>query len=244
MTATEVFAIATSRPVIWITRCCCRWFSYERHIARNRLILSRREFSSRSPTLSRLHGTPLAFNLIQNNARVSAGVPGRKSPGQLGEERGMSSIADMEGIKDRTAASPWYEKSYIQVLIGISLGALVGYFWPDLGTSLKPLGDALIKMIKMAIAPIVFLTVVHGIASLDNMGKAGRIGLKAIIYFEAGTTVALLFGLLVVNLARPGAGMPVSPASLDSKLVESYLPQSHDQSIVGFLMNIIPQTFG
>jgi aerobic C4-dicarboxylate transport protein len=156
----------------------------------------------------------------------------------------MASIADMEGIKDRTAARPWYEKSYVQVLIGITLGALVGYFWPDIGASLKPLGDALIKMIKMAIAPIVFLTVVHGIASLDNMGKAGRIGLKAIIYFEAGTTIALVFGLLVVNLVRPGVGMHVSPASLDSKLIESYVTQSHEQSVIGFLMNIIPQTFG
>jgi aerobic C4-dicarboxylate transport protein len=90
----------------------------------------------------------------------------------------------------------------------------------------------------------VFLTVVHGIASLDDMGKAGRIGLKAIIYFEAGTSIALLFGLLVVNLAKPGVGMHVSPASLDSKLIESYVTQSHDQSVVGFLMNIIPQTFG
>jgi aerobic C4-dicarboxylate transport protein len=156
----------------------------------------------------------------------------------------MTSIADNAGARRQAATRPWYAQSYIQVLIGIGLGALVGYVWPDVGVSLKPLGDALIKMIKMAIGPIVFLTVVHGIASLDNMGKAGRIGLKAIIYFEAGTTIALLFGLLVVNLVQPGVGMHVSPASLDSKLIESYVTQSHDQSIVGFLMNVIPQTFG
>ena len=156
----------------------------------------------------------------------------------------MSSIADKAAIQNQDTARSWYEKSYIQVLIGIGLGALVGYLWPDVGVSLKPLGDALIKTIKMAIAPIVFLTVVHGIASLDDMGKTGRIGLKAIIYFEAGTTIALLFGLLVVNLVKPGVGMHVSPASLDSRLIESYVTQSHDQSIVGFLMNIIPQTFG
>jgi aerobic C4-dicarboxylate transport protein len=95
----------------------------------------------------------------------------------------------------------------------------------------------------MIIAPIVFLTVVQGIASLDDMGKAGRIGLKALIYFEAGTTIALLFGLLVVNLAQPGVGMHVSPASLDTKLIESYVTQSHEQSVVGFLMNVIPSTF-
>jgi len=156
----------------------------------------------------------------------------------------MTSIVHNAGIQDRAATRAWYKQSYVQVLIGIALGALIGYLWPDVGASLKPLGDALIKMIKMAIAPIVFLTVVHGIASLDNMGKAGRIGLKAIIYFEAGTTIALVFGLLVVNLAKPGVGMHVSPASLDSKLIEPYVTQSHDQSVVGFLMNIIPQTFG
>jgi aerobic C4-dicarboxylate transport protein len=157
----------------------------------------------------------------------------------------MPSIEEKELIQNQgKVGSSWYGKPYIQVLIGIGLGALVGYLWPDVGASLKPLGDALIKMIKMAIAPIIFLTVVHGIASLDDMGKAGRIGLKAIIYFEAGTTIALLFGLLVVNLAKPGVGMHVSPASLDSRLIESYVTQSHDQSIAGFLMNVIPQTFG
>jgi len=156
----------------------------------------------------------------------------------------MTSIVHNAGIQERVATRLWYKQSYVQVLIGIGLGALVGYLWPDVGASLKPLGDALIKVIKMAIAPIVFLTVVHGIASLDNMGKAGRIGLKAIIYFEAGTSIALIFGLLVVNLTKPGVGMHVSPASLDSRLVEAYITQSHDQSIVGFLMNIIPQTFG
>jgi len=155
----------------------------------------------------------------------------------------MRAIADGGGSERQAAIKPWYAEPYIRVLIAIGLGALVGYLWPDVGASLRPLGDALIKMVKMAIAPIIFLTVVHGIASLDDMGKMGRIGLKTIIYFEAGTSIALLFGLLVVNVMRPGAGMHVSPASLDSKLVESYITQSHDQSVVGFLMNVIPQTF-
>ena len=155
----------------------------------------------------------------------------------------MRAIADGGGSERQAAIKPWYAEPYIRVLIAIGLGALVGYLWPDVGASLRPLGDALIKMVKMAIAPIIFLTVVHGIASLDDMGKMGRIGLKTIIYFEAGTSIALLFGLLVVNVVRPGAGMHVSPASLDSKLVESYITQSHDQSVVGFLMNVIPQTF-
>jgi aerobic C4-dicarboxylate transport protein len=140
--------------------------------------------------------------------------------------------------------TPWYGQLYVQVLIGISLGALIGYLWPDTGAALKPLGDALIKTIRLAIAPIVFLTVVHGIASLGDMKKAGRIGLKTLLYFEAATTMALVLGLIVINLARPGDGMHVSPASLDARLVASYVTQSHEQSVVGFLMNVIPSTVG
>jgi aerobic C4-dicarboxylate transport protein len=156
----------------------------------------------------------------------------------------MSVIANDRTVDTRSAATPWYGHLYSQVLIGIALGILTGYLWPDIGVALKPLGDALIKMIKMAIAPIVFLTVVHGIASLGDMRKAGRIGIKALLYFEATTTIALVFGLIVVNLVKPGVGMHVSPASLDSKLVASYVTQSHDQSVVAFLMNVIPSTVG
>src|SRR5579859_2344980 len=163
-------------------------------------------------------------------------------PGQ-GTHHDMTSIESDRAIQGQEVATRWHTKPYIRVLIAIAIGALVGHLWPDVGVSLKPIGDALIKMIKMIIAPIVFLTVVQGIASLDDMGKAGRIGLKALIYFEAGTTIALLFGLLVVNLAQPGAGMHVSPASLDTKLIESYVTQSHEQSVVGFSMNVIPSTF-
>ena len=109
----------------------------------------------------------------------------------------MRAIADGGGSERQAAIKPWYAEPYIRVLIAIGLGALVGYLWPDVGVSLRPLGDALIKMVKMAIAPIIFLTVVHGIASLDDMGKAGRIGLKTIIYFEAGHLHCPLFlGLL------------------------------------------------
>lgn len=142
------------------------------------------------------------------------------------------------------AATPWYAQLYSQVLVGIVLGGVVGYLWPDIGVALKPLGDALIKMIKMAIAPIVFCTVVHGIASLGDMRKAGRIGLKSIIYFEAATTIALILGLIVINLVKPGVGMHVSADSLDAKLVAGYVTKSHDQSVVAFLMNVIPSTVG
>jgi aerobic C4-dicarboxylate transport protein len=156
----------------------------------------------------------------------------------------MSAITNDGTVEERGADNPWYARLYNQVLIGITLGALIGYLWPEAGVALKPLGDALIKAIRMAIAPIVFLTVVHGIASLGDMRKAGRIGIKALIYFEAATTIALGLGLIVINLVRPGNGMHISPASLDSKLVTSYISQSHDQSVVAFLMNVIPSTVG
>jgi len=156
----------------------------------------------------------------------------------------MSTLTTDGASRLDAPATPWHARLYVQALIGIALGALVGYLWPDIGTELKPLGDALIKMIKMAIAPIVFLTVVHGIASLGDMRKAGRIGLKALIYFEAATTAALILGLVVINLTRPGVGLHVSAASLDSRLVAAYVTQSHDQTVVGFLMNVIPSTVG
>jgi aerobic C4-dicarboxylate transport protein len=124
------------------------------------------------------------------------------------------------------------------VVAGILLGAL----YPSAGQSVKPLGDALIKMIRMMIAPIVFCTVVHGIASVQDMRKIGRIGVKALIYFEAVTTLALVVGLIVINLWHPGTGMNVDPASLDPKLVEGYITRAHDQSAIGFLLNIIPDT--
>jgi aerobic C4-dicarboxylate transport protein len=156
----------------------------------------------------------------------------------------MTAITNDSAVGRPGTATPWYGRLYIQVLVGIAFGAGIGYFWPEAGIALKPLGDALIKTIKMAIAPIVFLTVVHGIASLGDMRKAGRIGLKTLVYFEAATTIALILGLIVINLTQPGVGMHVAPASLDSRLVTSYVTQSHDQTVVGFLINIIPSTVG
>jgi len=136
----------------------------------------------------------------------------------------------------------WYAQLYIQVLIAVVAGILLGALYPSAGQSVKPLGDALIKMIRMMIAPIVFCTVVHGIASVQDMRKIGRIGVKALIYFEAVTTLALVVGLIVINLWHPGTGMNVDPASLDPKLVEGYITRAHDQSAIGFLLNIIPDT--
>ena len=122
------------------------------------------------------------------------------------------------------------------------LGVLLGHFWPDIGAQMKPLGDAFIKLIKMLIAPIIFCTVVHGIASMEDMKKVGRVGLKALIYFEVMTTVALIIGLVVVNLWQPGAGMNVDPAALDTKAIATYTAKAGEQSTVEFFMHIIPAT--
>ena len=107
---------------------------------------------------------------------------------------------------------------------------------------MKPLGDAFIKLIKMLIAPIIFCTVVHGIASMEDMKKVGRVGFKALLYFEVMTTIALVIGLIIVNLWQPGAGMNVDPATLDTKAIAAYTAKAGEQSTVEFLLHIIPAT--
>lgn len=141
-------------------------------------------------------------------------------------------------------ASPlkWYEHLWLQALLAIVAGGVVGAIWPEIGESMKPLGDALIKVIRMAIAPIVFCTVVHGIASMGNMKRAGRIGLKAILYFEFGTTLALIVGLIVVNVVRPGAGLHIDVSTIDARSVQPYINQPKSETVVGALMDIIPNT--
>ncbi|HYG87778.1 MAG TPA: dicarboxylate/amino acid:cation symporter [Azospirillum sp.] len=135
-----------------------------------------------------------------------------------------------------------YQHLYFQVLLAIVIGVLVGYFYPEFGASLKWLGDLFIKMIKMLIAPIIFCTVVHGIASMDDMRKVGRVGLKALIYFEVMTTLALLVGLVVVNVWQPGVGMNVDPATIDTRAVANYTTQAQQQSTIGYIMHIVPAT--
>ncbi len=137
---------------------------------------------------------------------------------------------------------PWYRHLYAQVLCAIVLGILLGHFYPSLGEQMKPLGDAFIKLIKMIIAPIIFCTVVHGIASMEDMKKVGRVGLKALIYFEVMTTVALIIGLLVVNIWRPGVGMNIDPAALDTSGIQAYTAKAAEQSTVEFFLHIIPTT--
>jgi aerobic C4-dicarboxylate transport protein len=136
----------------------------------------------------------------------------------------------------------WYRHLYVQVLSAIILGVLLGHFYPSLGEAMKPLGDAFIKMIKMVIAPIIFFTVVHGIASMRDMKKVGRVGLKALIYFELVTTAALIIGLIVINLWKPGVGMAVDPSAIDTKAIASFTAKAKEQSTIHFLMDIIPST--
>jgi len=132
---------------------------------------------------------------------------------------------------------------YLWVLLAILVGGLIGHFAPDIGVSLKPFGDAFIGLMKMLIGPIIFLTVVLGVAGVSDVKKVGRVGVKAILYFEVVSTIALLIGLLVVNTLRPGDGFNVNPATLDASAVSKYAQQAHEQSTVQFLLNIIPKTF-
>ncbi len=138
--------------------------------------------------------------------------------------------------------TPWWAHLYVQVLAAIVLGAVIGHFHPALGESLKPLGDAFIKLVKMIIAPVIFLTVTTGIAGMRDIGKVGTVAAKAFAYFLAVSSFALVVGLVVANVVRPGAGMNVDPATLDVSAVEDYAAKSHEMTITGFLMDIIPQT--
>lgn len=142
--------------------------------------------------------------------------------------------------------SPWYRILYIQVLIAVALGIAVGYFFPDQGKALKPLGDGFVKLIKMMIAPIIFCTVVHGVASIGDLKKLGRIGGKTLLYFEIVSTLALAIGLLVVNVLKPGAGFHVNPADLGAKAAQTaheFVDKAHALSTTDFLLNIIPSSF-
>jgi aerobic C4-dicarboxylate transport protein len=129
---------------------------------------------------------------------------------------------------------------YFQVLLAIVMGGAIGHFYPEIGQSLKPLGDAFIKLVKMVIAPVIFLTVVTGIAGMRDLDKVGRVAIKALLYFLVFSTLALIVGLIVANVVQPGAGMNIDPATLKTDKIAEYAAKAHDQTIVGFLMNIIP----
>ena len=133
---------------------------------------------------------------------------------------------------------------YFWVLIAVIGGAVLGVLLPSTAVALKPLGDGFIKLIRMVVAPIVFCTIVTGIAQVRDLPRVGRVGLKALSYFEVTSTLALALGLLVANLARPGDGFHIDPAGLDATAVSQYASAAHDHSLVEFLLNIIPNTAG
>ena len=155
----------------------------------------------------------------------------------------MATETATETARPAARHQPWYKILYIQVLIAIALGILIGYFDPDLGKQLKPLGDGFIALIKMMIAPVIFCTVVHGIGSMSDLKKVGRIGVKTLFYFEAVSTLALAIGLIVGEVLEPGKGFNIDPATLDPKAVASYVTQAKEQGIVAHLLGIIPDSF-
>ena len=130
-----------------------------------------------------------------------------------------------------------FKSLYFQVLTAIAIGILLGHFYPEIGEQMKPLGDGFVKLIKMIIAPVIFCTVVTGIAGMESMKAVGRTGAVALLYFEIVSTIALIIGLIIVNVVQPGAGMNVDPATLDAKAVAVYADQAKDQGIVAFIMD-------
>ena len=138
---------------------------------------------------------------------------------------------------------PIYRSLYFQVIVAIVIGILLGHFYPELGAQMKPLGDGFIKLIKMMIAPIIFCTVVSGIAGMENMKAVGRTGVLALLYFEIVSTIALVIGLVVVNVAQPGVGMNIDVSTLDASKIQTYTKAAEQQSTVDFLLHVIPTTF-
>ncbi|GJD43246.1 C4-dicarboxylate transport protein [Methylobacterium cerastii] len=153
---------------------------------------------------------------------------------------GSTSVA---GTAKAVAPEPWYKVLYIQVLIAIALGILLGYVDPGWGKAMKWLGDGFIALIKMMIAPIIFCTIVHGIASIGDLKKVGRVGLKALIYFEVVSSFALLIGIVVGEVVRPGAGFGADLSKLDAKAVESYASKAAADSTIAHILGLIPKSF-
>jgi aerobic C4-dicarboxylate transport protein len=140
--------------------------------------------------------------------------------------------------------SRWYSQLYVQVLIGIVIGAAIGHFEPQFGAKLQPFADGFIKLIKMLLAPIIFGTVVVGIAKMGSIKEVGRIGVKALLYFEILSTIALVIGLIVVNIAKPGVGMNINATTLDASAIAKYSQAASEQGgTIDFFLNIIPSTF-
>ena len=141
-----------------------------------------------------------------------------------------------------TTRQPLYKSLYVQVIIAITIGILLGHYYPETGVALKPLGDGFVKLIKMVIAPIIFCTVVSGIAGMQSMKSVGKTGGYALLYFEIVSTIALIIGLIVVNVVKPGAGMHIDVSTLNASSVAAYAAAGAQQTTVGFLLNVIPNT--
>lgn len=152
-----------------------------------------------------------------------------------------TNTSDLASISRRGPAA-WVKQLWVQVLLAMVIGVALGHYYPSAGQSMQPLGDGFIKLIRMLIAPIIFCTVVLGIAKMDDMSRVGKVAIKTLIYFEVMTTLALVVALVIVNLWQPGAGMNVNASSLDAGSVKVYVDQTKSQGIVPFLMNIIPST--
>jgi aerobic C4-dicarboxylate transport protein len=141
------------------------------------------------------------------------------------------------------APRPWYAQLYLQVLVAIAGGVLLGHFAPETGAAMKPLGDVFIKLVKMVIAPVIFLTIVTGIAGMRDLASVGRVAGKAFAYFLFFSTLALIIGMIVANVVKPGAGLNIDPATLDTTKVSEFAAKAQDTSITGFLTGIVPDTF-
>lgn len=149
----------------------------------------------------------------------------------------------MTGAKSPTAPRPWYAILYIQVLIAILIGILIGRFSPKTGVALKPLGDAFVALIRMMIAPVIFCVIVQGIAGMADIKKVGKVGIKTLIYFEAVSTLALLIGIAIAVAIHPGAGLNINPAALDPKAAAVYVGRAKETGFIPFLLSFIPHTF-
>jgi aerobic C4-dicarboxylate transport protein len=145
--------------------------------------------------------------------------------------------------KSATQRKPWYAVLYVQVLVAIVVGVLIGRFFPKTGIALKPLGDGFVALIRMMIAPVIFCVVVQGIASMSDLKKVGKVGVKALIYFEVVSTLALIVGIVVAVILHPGAGLNIDPATLDPKAAATYVGRAKETGIIPFLLGFIPRTF-
>ena len=149
----------------------------------------------------------------------------------------------MTTAKSTGQRRPWYAVLYVQVLVAIAIGVLIGRFFPKAGIALKPLGDGFVALIRMMIAPVIFCVIVQGIASMSDLKKVGKVGIKALIYFEVVSTLALIVGIVVAVILHPGAGLNIDPATLDPKAAAVYVGRAKETGIIPFLLGFIPRTF-